>query len=148
MVCIRDVVKFEIKMFNSIYFRAQCNEQVKGYSGAQFKKFSSQEEAETYVRHGSRAGSKMMQGSILAISATQMKDEERRNAAKGKLPYRQREEPYLPRDTRSGPYENQKKIQNSYSSTGHRSDPVASTSGFQSGGPGAKGKNLRVYSTR
>lgn len=35
------------------FLRAQCEAQVKGYPGAQFKKFSSQEEAEVFI-HGTK----------------------------------------------------------------------------------------------
>ena len=105
--------------FNFLYIycsRAQCQEQVKGYPGAQFKKFSSQEEAESFI-HGS-GGPEIL--------------------------------PVLPRGAQSiKPYESQKKIQNSFSSTGCQSAPAASSSGFQSGSyyAVAKGKNVGVYST-
>ena len=42
--------------------REECEAQVKGYSGAQHKKFSTNEEAESYVSHSGEEGGKVISG--------------------------------------------------------------------------------------
>lgn len=38
---------------NSLFFRAECQEQVKGFPGAKFKKFLTNEEAQKFIEEAS-----------------------------------------------------------------------------------------------